>query len=103
MTTEERLKELEIQQALTSHIMKQHSIYDEDFKQRILDDLEYLKERDVKVMTYIESQVEKENDKKEIRQAIKIKLASSGPWGIILLFAGIAWYAFTNWVRQGGH
>lgn len=101
MEQEDRLRNLEINQAIIKHQLEENHTSDTEFKNKVLNDLDYLKERDIRVMTYIDGMIEKEEDKREIRQAIKAKLATSGLWGVIILLCTVAWYAFNNWVRNG--
>jgi len=103
MEQDKRIQALEIKHALLEQQLEHNFLSDSEFKRTIIEELDSFKERNKKIMNYVESQLEKEKDKKEIRQAVKTKLATSGIWGVIILLCGIGWYAISNWVRNGGH
>lgn len=102
MAPEERIKNLEVQYSVLQHKVSEHSLSDKEFKQKILEDLEYLKGRDIRVMTFIESRLKKEEESAEFWKTMRAKLISGGIWGIFVMIGYIMWYAFNNYIRSGG-
>jgi hypothetical protein len=108
MTTEDKVRNLEINQAVLDSKLKQHFSTEDEFQKTVLEKLEYFQHRDIKVFQFIETHMEKEkaqaakdNANAELKRAIIEKLVTSGIWGSLLLVGSILWYAFNQFIHKG--
>ena len=98
-----RLRELEVHCATLDQKVDENLTSDDTFRRDILlaldkmgTDVRELKEQFAPIL-------QKEKDKAELILALKEKLITSGAWAAIVFLGYVAWYAFTNFIRNGGH
>jgi len=99
-SVEERLSETEREVAVMRDILERNLVNDGDFQKEIKLTLDYLKERNIKVDNFIESEMQVRKDRAEFWKSQKDKLATAGILGALSGIGTVIWYAIVHWVQN---
>jgi hypothetical protein len=94
------MKALQIKQAVIEDRLDSHFKSEDDFQSKVLKELAYLNNRDIKVFQFIEARMDREKASAQLRQEIVSKLVTSGVWATVVFMGVIAWYAFTQYIHK---
>lgn len=70
--------------------------------QELTKEIDRQKEIDRRVVDFVDVRLEREKDRAEFWKEMRIRVASSGIWGVILLLCIVVWYAIKTYFLHRG-